>query len=273
MTFEEAIQYVRTNPQYSELVRDSYLGEDIHEAAARFSASAEFAEVLRLLGRDPGGCSVLDLGAGNGIASWAFAKRGFRQVYAIEPNCSSERQGAIARLCAGLPVKTIAAWAEQIPLPDEEVEFVYARQVLHHTADLSAAIRECARILKPGGILLATREHVCDDQRQLEEFLSGHAIHQLAGGENAFPLDSYIGAIRDAGLQLVRSFGPWDSIINAFPAVRTTDELARYHRIALERRLGLAGRFLSFVPPVKALAWARIKRPKPGRPYSFLAVK
>ncbi len=274
MTLEEAIYHVRSNPQYSDLVRDSYLGEDLHEAATRFSASAEFAEVLRLLNREPGDCMVLDLGAGNGIASWAFAQRGFRQVYALEPSCSTEvGRGAIARLCSGLAVETISAWAEHIPLPNESVDFVYVRQVLHHTTDLRAAIRECARILKPGGILLATREHVCDNQRQLENFLRGHAIHQLAGGENAFPLNSYTGAIQDADLQLVLVLGTWDSVINAFPAVRTPDELTRYHQIALEQKLGLTGRLLSFVPPVKALAWARIKRAKPGRPYSFLAVK
>lgn len=274
MTLDEAIHHVRSNPQYSELVRDSYFGEDLHEAAARFAASAEFAEVLRLLNREPGECTVLDLGAGSGIASWAFAVRGFRQIYALEPSCSTEvGRGAITRLCAGLPVQTITAWAEHIPLVDEVVDLVYARQVLHHTADLHAAVLECARVLKKGGVLLATREHVCDDQRQLEEFLSSHPIHQLAGGENAFPLDSYLGAIQAANLQILRALGPWDSVINAFPAVRTADELSRYHRIALERRLGFAGTLLSFMPPVKLLAWARIKRPKPGRPYSFLAVK
>jgi SAM-dependent methyltransferase len=274
MTLDEAIHHVRSNAEYSELVRDSYLGEDLQEAATRFSASAEFAEVLRLLGRDPSNCAVLDVGAGNGIASWAFASRGFRQVYALEPSCSSEvGQGAIARLCAGLRVRTFTAWAENIPLADESVDMVYARQVLHHTADLQAAVRECARVLKNGGVLLATREHVCDDQRQLEEFLKSHPMHQLAGGENAFSLEEYLSAIRGANLAIQRVLGPWDSVINAFPAVRTTDELSRYHRIALERKFGFAGTVLSFVPPVKELAWTRIRRPKPGRPYSFCAVK
>lgn len=274
MTLDQAIHHVRNNPQYSELVRDSYFGEDVREAAVRFSTSGEFAEVLGLLNRRPGDCSVLDVGAGNGVASWAFAESGFRQVYALEPSCSAEvGQGAIVRLCAGLPIQTITAWAEQIPLDDETVDIVYARQVLHHTTDLKAAVRECARVLKTGGVLLATREHVCDDHRELEEFLRSHPIHQLAGGENAFPLSSYFGAIQAANLQMLRVLGPWDSVINAFPAVRTADELSHYHRTALEQRLGLAGTLLSFMPPVKKLAWARIKRPKPGRMYSFLAAK
>jgi ubiquinone/menaquinone biosynthesis C-methylase UbiE len=271
---DEIVRQVRTDPQYAELVRDSYLGEDLYEAAARFSNSAEFAEVLYFSQRKPEHSTVLDLGAGNGIASWAFAAHSFRHIYALEPNCSTEvGSGAIARLCAGLPVQPIKAYAEQIPLDSETVDIVYARQVLHHTVDLKAALRECDRVLKKGGVLLATREHVCDDRRQLEEFLSSHPIHQLEGGENAFPLDSYLGAIQAANLQILRVLGPWDSVINAFPAVRTTHELSRYHRIALERRLGIAGTLLSFIPPVKALAWARIKRPKPGRPYSFIATK
>jgi SAM-dependent methyltransferase len=274
MTLDEAIHHVRDNPQYSELVRDSYFGEDLFDAAARFSSSAEFSEVLRLVGRGPRDCSVLDVGAGNGIASWAFADRGFGKIYALEPSSSDEvGHGAIARLCAGQPVEIISGWAEQIPLGAETVDIVYLRQVLHHTADLRAALLECARVLKIGGRLLATREHVCDDRHQLEQFLRSHPIHQLAGGENAFPLDSYLGAIQAAKLSILRVLGPWDSVINAFPAVRTTDELSRYHRIALERKLGLAGTVLSYLPPVKMLAWARIKRPKPGRPYSFFAEK
>jgi len=274
MTLDQAIHHIRVNPQYAELVRDSYFDENVHDAAARFFASAEFGEVVRLLDKEPKVSSILDLGAGNGIASWAFAQHGFGKVYALEPSCSAEvGQGAISRLCAGLKVQTITAWAEQIPLPDETVDFVYGRQVLHHVSSLRAAMSECARILKQGGVLLATREHVCDDENQMEEFLRNHPIHQLAGGENAFPVDAYIDAIKAANLRLVRVLGPWDSVINAFPAVRMADELDRYHKIALERKLGPVGSLLSTLPGVRTVAWARIKRRRPGRLYSFIAVK
>jgi hypothetical protein len=66
---------------------------------------------------------------------------------------------------------------------------------------------------------------------------------------------------------------PWDSIINAFPAVRTADELRAYARSRLAARLGRAGSWLARLPGVERLAWRRIRRPVPGRLYAFLAEK
>lgn len=274
MTTEEAILQLRRDSQWTELVRDSYLGQNVFESGERFLASAEFAEVRRLLDGHVAGGKVLDLGAGTGIASYAFAKSGAKLVYALEPDVSDEiGRGALSRLNAGLPVEPVDAVGERIPLPDEEVDVVYARQVLHHTSDLRLTLSECARVLKRGGIFLACREHVVDDERQLEEFLRNHPVHQLAGGEHAYRLNEYVEAIHMSGLKLEETFAPWDTVINVFPAVRSVEELRRFPRIALERRFGLVGAWASLVPGVKPLVWRHFRRPTPGRMYSFLAAK
>ena len=275
MTAEEAILHLRSDPQYSHVVRDSYFGADLLEAAARFATSAEFSELGQLLGDRICGCAMLDLGAGNGIASWAFARKGATTIYALEPDPSNEiGRGAIERLCASTVVRVLDAFGEQIPLAGEQVDVVYARQALHHTRDLHAVLLECARILRPGGIFVGCREHVADDDQQLEAFLANHPVHLLAHNENAYRLSDYVDAIKSAGLHLVRVLGPWDSVINAFPTVRTTAELEVYHRTVLERRFGGVGQLLSFFPGVKPLIWFLLKRRRtPGRMYSFLAFK
>ena len=274
MSLDEAVRYMRTNPQYAEVVRDAYLGTDSLKSAERFQSSAEFLEVLRFVGGRADGGKILDLGAGIGIASWAFARSGARCVYALEPDPSDEiGRGAMRRLIENMPIELLDAYGEKIPLPDEEVDVVYTRQVLHHTNDLPQVLRECTRILKSGGVFLASREHVVDDDQQLREFLDSHPVHQLAGGENAYRLDEYTGAIRSAGLKLEEVFGPWDTIINAFPTVRTPEELKRYPRTLLERRFGRVGALASKAPGVDALIWRRLRRPYPGRLYSFLAIK
>lgn len=274
-SLDKAVRALREDPRYADLVRDSYLGRDVHASAVRFFHSGEFSEVRRLLGHRIHGSRILDLGAGVGIASFAFVQSGAHSVYAIEPDPSDEvGYSALQRLAVDNPsIRIISAWGEYIPLRDESMDIVYARQVLHHTYNLPRVLSECARVLRKGGVFLACREHVVDNAHQLRIFLKNHLIHQLAGSENAYRLDEYLSAISASGLQLERVFGPWDSILNAFPAVRSGSELDLFARTLLRRKLGWAGLIISFVPGVQALVWRHLKRPVPGRMYSFLATK
>lgn len=228
MDIDEAILTLQDDPRYARHMYDTYVGNDLRACAQRFAASGEFAEVLQLLGRHARG-TILDLGAGNGIATYAFAQNGAKLVYALEPGDSKlVGRKAIAALTVELQVEILGGVGEQIPLPDGSVDVVYARQVLHHTSDLKHVLKECHRVLKSGGIFLACREHVVDNDAQLQSFLSNHPIHQKVGGENAFPLPVYLDAMMSANLQIRACFGPWDSVINAFPGVTTQAALVNY---------------------------------------------
>lgn len=274
MTVDEAIRTLRASPEHVNLVRDAYLGRDVQDSAERFQSSAEFQAVRVLLQGKLDGALVLDIGAGTGIASYAMLAAGAGKVIALEPDPSDEvGRGAIARLSAGPDLQVIEAWGERSGLPSSSVDIVYTRQALHHSADLDEMLAESARVLRPGGVLLACREHVVDDADQLRAFLAAHPVHQLAGGENAFNLDAYLHAIQAAGLVLERVLGPWDSVINAFPVVRNETELADLPRMLLEQRFGRIGRLAGSIPIVRRAVWARVRRPQPGRMYSFLAVK
>jgi len=274
LTTEKAVALLRADPGWAQLVRDTYLDENIEAAADRFAASGEFAAVLELFGNQLEGATVVDLGAGNGMAGRGFALRGARKVFAIEPDPSCEiGRGAIDRIRSNLPIEVRHGFGEEIPLEDGSADLVYVRQVLHHTSDLGKTLRECARVLRPGGRLLACREHVVDDTAQLEQFLAGHPIHQLTGGEGAYSLDEYTGAIRSAGLVIEQTIDPWASPINTAPTANTLDEIARIPRNTLRAKFGLPGLIASFLPGIDRLVWRRLRRPRPGRLYSFLARK
>lgn len=276
-TFEEAVRELRTRPECADLLRDSYLDACEKGGAARFKDSAEFAEIRRIVGRRRLHGVIVDVGAGTGMASYAFAVSGAAATFAVEPDPSDDvGRGAIARTCAGLGVRVIDSCGEALPLDDDMADVVYARQVLHHARDLDRLVTECARILKPGGLFIASREHVVDDEEQLRLFLRDHPIHQLAGCEGAYPLSLYRRAILGSGLHLRSTLGPWDSVVNAFPGAHSSWDILRHRAAVLRPVLGPLAPFAAVTPWLGAAAARRLDAEAastPGRLFTFVAVK
>lgn len=273
MTTSDAVLHMRGDSMYAELIRDSYLDADADAASARFASSAEFRETCRLL-PPLHGLRILDLGAGAGIAARAFARAGARLVVALEPETDGiVGLGLLAGSAADWPIGRIAAVGGEIPLRSQSMDIVYCRQVLHHIEDLAAAVDECHRVLRPGGVFLAAREHVVDDDGQLAEFRAAHPVHQLAGGEGAWSLSAYRSAIEQSGLVITRDIGPWDSVLNAYPAVATDAELRGAPKVLLSKRFGPVLGRLGDAPGVRTLMWRRLRRPKAGRLHSFVAMR
>jgi ubiquinone/menaquinone biosynthesis C-methylase UbiE len=279
MNWEEAVKHLRTIPEQAGLVRDAYLDEDNIEAAKRFASSEEFREVLTILQESvtlPRPWTVLDIGSGNGIAAYAFARSG-SNVFALEPDPSDEiGTGAIRRLqkIFALNIEILEHSAEKISLADGVADIAYVRQALHHASDLQAVLNEIHRVLRPGGCLLACREHVVDDDKQLEAFLASHPLHPWYGGEHAYSLDMYRRCIRDAGFRLKKTLGPFETVINVAPA--SIDDMI----CALATRLKFPGS-----RSLVAGLWRRETTRSicsrilagvtriPGRLYSFVALK
>jgi SAM-dependent methyltransferase len=275
-TYEESVKLLRSRPEHAWLIEASYLDEDNLAAARRFAASEEFEAVAALLGLDSGArLDVLDLGCGNGIASYAFASRGQR-VTALDPDPSDDVGLAAAeRLAADVrgEMKTVRSFAESLPFPDASFDVVYERQALHHFQNLSGGLAECARVLRPGGKFLATREHVVSDEAQLAEFLAAHPLQPLHGGEHAYRLEEYLAAIEAAGLTVARCFAPYDTVINHFP--ESNSEVRGRIYEALRRRYGRAASLLSRLSYFEEKYRRHLSAScdTPGRAYSFLCVK
>ncbi len=100
------------------------------------------------------GSVVADVGTGTGFMLAGLAPLVAR-AYGFD---SSPEMLDVARknLEGAGNVELMASEGESLPLPDATVDAVFANMYLHHTSDPAAAIREMARVLKPGGRLLLT---------------------------------------------------------------------------------------------------------------------
>jgi SAM-dependent methyltransferase len=218
-----AMEWALSQPSLRQLTRDLYVTRDTVEDARRFAASEEFALCLELVrGRLPASLSsptLLDLGCGNGVASWAFAGNGFVVTAADVSPSDICGLGAAARLegLDGVTFEIVRADGHELPFPENHFDVVFCRQALHHADDLAAFVRETARVLRHGGVLLATREQVAETQEQLQALLDSHPLNHITRDEKAFPKAQYLAAMREAGLASIQVIGIYDSVINFFP--------------------------------------------------------
>ena len=126
--------------------RQSSLGEIVEDLEQRL--------VLRLAG-DLQGRSVLDVGCGDGTLTLAFARGGAKSVVGcdIDPRMISRAAGRAAQENEQI-VRYLVGDATRLPFVDQTFDLVTTITVLAFVADAEGAVREMARVLKPGGMLV-----------------------------------------------------------------------------------------------------------------------
>ncbi len=195
---EEAVLWLRTQPDQQQLVRACFYDDPLLDAAARYYASTEWIAVRGLLKGNRG--MALDLGAGRGISSYALARDGWK-VSALEPDPSEVvGAGAIRSLArdAKLDIGVEQNWGESLPYPNAAFDLVYGRQVLHHARDLHQLCREAARVLKPGGTFVATREHVISRAEIFRIFWRRILYTRCTAERHCLPVNDYLNALYTA---------------------------------------------------------------------------
>lgn len=216
LSWESTIHLIQNDKDYCSLVHDAYYDKSLLNACERYYISTEFNEIRKHL---PVRGRLLDVGAGRGISSYAFAKDGF-DVVSLEPNSSEiVGLGAIHSLNACLEnnISICCGYSEKIPLESESVDIVFVRAALHHSQDLYEACKEFNRVLKPNGTLFVAREHVISKAHDLSKFLRDHPLHHFYGGENAFLRSDYINAFKCSSFKLQKTLLPLESPINYSP--------------------------------------------------------
>ena len=104
------------------------------------------------------GLKVLEIGCGLGTDGAQFAKAGadYTGVDLTEAAIGLARKRFEL---FGFKGKFQVADAENLEFPDASFDVVFSHGVLHHTPDISAALREIHRVLKPGGRAIVMLYH------------------------------------------------------------------------------------------------------------------
>jgi ubiquinone/menaquinone biosynthesis C-methylase UbiE len=118
-----------------------------------FFSEAVREKAFAVAGVEPGRLAA-DIGAGAGFVTEGLLKRGLR-IIAVD---RSEAMLAEMknRFGEGGAVEYRIGEADSLPMEGSSVDYVFANMYLHHVESPPAAIREMARILKPGGRLVIT---------------------------------------------------------------------------------------------------------------------
>ncbi|SEG15944.1 Methyltransferase domain-containing protein [Actinacidiphila yanglinensis] len=94
--------------------------------------------------------TLLDVGCGTGLVTERLLRPGLR-VFGVDASSGMTRLAA-GRLCGGL----VRGDCRRLPFADGCLDAVSAVWLLHLLPDAAAVVAECARVLRPGGVLVAT---------------------------------------------------------------------------------------------------------------------
>lgn len=134
---------IQTPSQRFNRISANYAASEIHRDSPTIARLHEFLSGMLVH-------AVCDVACGAGCLGLSFAGKS-KRIVAVDPPpnmLETARQLAAER---GVPLETCDAYAESMPLLDGDFDLVGCRVAAHHFVDVRQAIREMARLARPGG--------------------------------------------------------------------------------------------------------------------------
>jgi SAM-dependent methyltransferase len=121
-------------------------------------------KVLDIFSRFESRGKLLEIPAGEGALAWQLHKLGYEVTGGdVDPNFFKVR-----------PLRCIYVdMNKSFPIEDGHFDFISCIEGIEHLEDQFHFVRECARVLKPGGVLVLSTPNILNLASRLKFFLSG----------------------------------------------------------------------------------------------------
>ena len=234
-------------------------------AVFEYLRSAKVIQALERAGVSLGG-RVLDAGCGGGGTAVSLAEE---SSFAVGLDLEARFRDAGTRLAADKGVRNVAfvqGDGTRLPFASGAFDLVFSHSVIEHVTSAVEYLRECHRVLRPGGVLyLSTAPYLSLAGAHLPRLLVPVPIHIVLGRPIAFKVFCWLGRHAPALLQEPREANTFIALAEQGLEKRddllqkvTVKRLGTWVRAAGFRSLRedrhITGFFRRFVPgPVRSL--------------------
>jgi SAM-dependent methyltransferase len=142
---------------------------------------------------------LLDVGARDARHAIRLVQEHGLRAVAVDPVSLHVELAREAVAAAGVDIEVVEAAIEALPLDDESVDWIWCRDVLGHV-DARRGLGECARVLRPGGRMIA---YVTLATERLEPREAAELVDATALSPKGLDANEVEEAADAAGLSLV----------------------------------------------------------------------
>lgn len=170
---------------------------------------AHFARDIRD-SRALSGLRVLDIGCGGGLLSEPIARMG-ADVVGADPAATNIEVAKLHARESGLAIDYRPVTAEELAAAGESFDIVLNMEVVEHVADVNFFVHECARMVKPGGLMFIATINRTLKARALAIFMAENVLRWLPRGTHDYDKlvrpDELEAPLAASGMQIVDRTG------------------------------------------------------------------
>lgn len=170
---------------------------------------------------------ALDIATGAGHTAFAFAPH---VAHVTASDLTPEMLTVAARLAQEKGLTNVdfrEADAESLPFEDTVFDLVTCRIAPHHFGDVPQFVRECARVLTPGGVL-AIVDNIVPEDLTAANFVNAFEKYRDPSHVRCLSAEAWAEAYQQAGIHLTcaeeakkaMNFDAWADNMNASPDMR-----------------------------------------------------